>query len=76
MGNGVPENIIHKVFEPYFTTKHQSQGTGIGLYMSSEIVRKHLKGYLFVKNETYTYDKTAYTGANFIIKIKLDGKLK
>ena len=66
---GVPENIIDRIFEPYFTTKHQSQGTGIGLYMSEEIVRTHLNGILSVENDTYEYDGIKYVGANFIIKI-------
>lgn len=67
---GISPNIIEKVFEPYFTTKHKSQGTGIGLYMTSEIVVKHFMGALDVSNETYTYNNKEYTGASF--KISLD----
>ena len=66
---GVDSKIIDKIFDPYFTTKHQSQGTGIGLYMSEEIVVKHLNGELYVENSNYTYDNKNYTGAQFIIKI-------
>lgn len=47
---GIKEDIIDRVFEPYFTTKHKSQGTGLGLYMSKELVEKHLNGTLEVKN--------------------------
>ena len=65
--NGIPENIINRVFEPYFTTKHQSQGTGIGLYMSQEIVKNHLEGTLSVSNEKYTYEDIDYIGAKFTI---------
>ena len=50
---GIKEDIIGRVFEPYFTTKHQSQGTGIGLYMSQEIVSRHMNGELIVENITY-----------------------
>lgn len=68
---GVPKDIIGKVFNPYFTTKHQSQGTGIGLYMSEEIVRNHLEGTLSVKNEKFIYNKKEYLGACFKIDIPL-----
>ena len=69
---GIPKDIINRVFEPYFTTKHQSVGTGIGLYMSQEIINNHLGGTLTVSNETYSYDGVEYTGANFLIKIPTD----
>ena len=49
-GGGVDENIISKVFEPYFTTKHKYQGTGIGLYMSHQIIVEHMKGSIYLKN--------------------------
>ena len=68
---GIPDNIIDKVFDPYFTTKHQSQGTGIGLYMSQEMISKHLKGTLTVENVTFTYKNHQYTGAQFIISLPL-----
>jgi len=66
---GIEDNIIDRIFEPYFTTKHKSQGTGIGLYMSVEIITKRLNGNIEVRNETYDFDGISYTGAKFIIKI-------
>ena len=69
---GIPEDIIHRIFEPYFTTKHQSQGTGIGLYMSEQITRTHLKGIVSVKNSSYHYEGTDYKGALFTIKIPMN----
>lgn len=47
---GIDMKIIDKIFEPYFTTKAESNGTGIGLYMSKIIVEKNMKGTLAVKN--------------------------
>lgn len=70
-GKGIPIDIIEKIFEPYFTTKHKSKGTGIGLFMSEEIVRLHMKGSLTATNEKYIYDNTEYSGAKFTISISL-----
>lgn len=66
---GIPENIIYKVFDPYFTTKHKSQGTGIGLYMSHQIITDHMKGEFFVNNVNYKYEEEQYKGCCFTIKL-------
>jgi C4-dicarboxylate-specific signal transduction histidine kinase len=47
---GIPEEIMGKIFEPYFTTKGPNKGTGIGLFMSKTIVEKSLNGSLTVRN--------------------------
>ena len=67
---GVKESIIHNIFEPYFTTKHQSVGTGIGLSMAYQIITEHHKAQLSVQNERYNYHDTRYTGACFTITFK------
>ena len=66
---GIKSNIINRIFEPYFTTKQKTQGTGIGLYMSQDIIRNHLEGSIIVSNEKYVYENINYSGAKFIIKI-------
>lgn len=60
--NGIPEHVISDIFKPNITTKEEGKGTGIGLYMSSQIIQKH-SGTIDVKN--------ANSGALFTINIKL-----
>jgi C4-dicarboxylate-specific signal transduction histidine kinase len=64
---GVDDAIINKIFEPYFTTKHKSQGTGLGLYLTHEIITRHLKGQLKVQNINFVCDGSDYKGARFSI---------
>lgn len=66
---GIPKNIIKKIFEPYFTTKHSSLGVGLGLYSAHEIITKKLKGTISVENKQFDYSFDSYTGACFKITI-------
>ncbi|KJU83254.1 PAS/PAC sensor signal transduction histidine kinase [Candidatus Magnetobacterium bavaricum] len=59
-GQGIPDNIIDRIFEPYFTTRED--GIGIGLYMSKVIVENHMGGRLYVENTD--------SGAMFTIELK------
>jgi PAS domain S-box-containing protein len=68
---GILEDIIIRIFEPYFSTKHQSQGTGIGLYMTEEIISKHMDGKISVHNKKFEYENENYVGAEFIIELPL-----
>ena len=73
---GIRDEIIEKIFEPYFTTKINSHGTGIGLYMSKQIVEKHMKGQLLVSNDEFIYENQNYAGAKFDIIFPLNSKNK
>jgi signal transduction histidine kinase len=49
-GGGIEPALLNKIFEPYFTTKDEGKGTGIGLYMSKMIVENNMNGSLEVSN--------------------------
>ncbi|MCB2219041.1 MAG: hypothetical protein KQI35_01510 [Bacteroidetes bacterium] len=63
-GNGIPESVMDKIFQPFFTTKPTGQGTGLGLSMSYDIITKGHGGELIVSSELSK-------GSEFIIRLPL-----
>jgi signal transduction histidine kinase len=61
-GGGIDDEILTRIFDPYFTTKGPEHGSGIGLYMSKVIIEKNMGGSLTVCNNIH--------GAEFRIEVK------
>ena len=64
---GIPNNIIPHIFEPYFTTKYKSQGTGLGLHMAYNLIVDGMNGEIEAKNAIYKYEDEEYSGAELVI---------
>lgn len=60
---GINQEFLDKIFDPYFTTKHESVGTGISLYLTYKLVTENFRGDIFVKNRN--------NGAKFYIELPL-----
>jgi len=62
-GGGIPDGTRERIYDPYFSTKGQGKGVGIGLYMSKEIIGRQMGGKL--------YDEKGESGAKFIIELPI-----
>ncbi|MEA3499391.1 MAG: PAS domain-containing sensor histidine kinase [Campylobacterota bacterium] len=70
---GIPSIIMNKIFEPYFSTKKNKNGTGLGLYMSKTIVEKNANGILSVENiDSTDKDDRQSSGATFKIVLPIN----
>jgi len=68
---GIHDDVAARIYDPYFTTKHKSQGTGIGLFMSKRIIEQQFDGFLENTNRAFEVEEKKYFGASFSVKIKL-----
>jgi len=74
---GIPKDIMSQIFDPYFTTRHETQGTGLGLYMSREMIQRGFDGNIFAVNrsicsncrENCSKKELKRDGACFLIEI-------
>ena len=68
---GIDDNNINKIFEPYFTTKHKSKGTGLGLHMTYNLIVDGMGGTVEASNVSYEYNSAEYIGAEFTISLPM-----
>ena len=66
-GGGLKQEYISKVFEPYFTTKHKSQGRGLALYSVYQLIENSFNGTIEASNKRFQYEDIEYFGAEFKI---------
>lgn len=65
-GPGIPKKLQNKIFEPYFTTKKEGMGTGLGLFISQRIIERH--------GGSLTLDNRKSQGATFLIELPLEAE--
>lgn len=68
--NGIDEDKLDKIFEPYFTTYHQYFGKGMGLYFVHHLITKQLFGTIDIKNIDFTHEGYDQKGVQTTIKFK------
>lgn len=61
-GLGIEKEIAERIFEPYFSTKEEGKGTGVGLYMSKIIIEQNMRGRLYFENLN--------PGTKFIVELR------
>jgi PAS domain S-box-containing protein len=69
-GEGIEASIENRIFEPYFTTRYKTQGKGVGLYMTRDIVTKVMNGKISFKNKKFIFNNEEFYGAEFTLTLK------
>ena len=66
---GISQDILPKIYDPYFTTKHQSQGTGLGLHMTYRLITESMNGKIDALNTKFKFNNKLYKGVEFTITL-------
>lgn len=73
-GGGIPPKLLNKVFEPYLTTKEDTSGTGLGLYLCRQIAENLDQGAVWAENREFEFEGKRYHGACICLKFKAASK--
>ena len=71
-GGGMDDDIIDKIFEPYFSTKFKARGIGVSLYIVYQVITHHLNGSIKMKNAEYEYKNQKLKGVEVVIELSLN----
>jgi C4-dicarboxylate-specific signal transduction histidine kinase len=70
-GGGISQEVIGQIFEPYFTTKQKTNGTGLGLHMAFNIIEQNMCGKISASTKDFIYNDKDYIGASFSIVLDI-----
>lgn len=72
---GIKPEVLSKIFDPYFTTKHKSQGTGLGLYMTHKMITESMNGEIKILNVSHTFGNIEFEKcSNVVITLPVESK--
>ncbi|MEA3315039.1 MAG: PocR ligand-binding domain-containing protein [Campylobacterota bacterium] len=68
---GIKDNILEKIFEPYFTTKHKSQGVGLSLHITYNLIVDEMDGNIEIRNVNFKYKNKDFLGSEFLLSFDI-----